>query len=331
MKRRILRKCLCATGMLSVRWKSLPAGLYCFAYHRIGDASRCEFDRGVFSCTVGQFEEQVGELKRHFEIVSLERFLHDLDAGSGFDRRLALLTFDDGYLDNYTVVFPILRAQQVSAAFFLPTAFVGTGRVPWWDEIAWLLRHSARSSIRLPWSGEEVSLQPAELERSIRNALSSLKRTRALTMQAGLDLLRNLSGASILWKPASRLFMNWDEARQMRAAGMEFGSHGHSHEVLSHLSAASQREELGRSKEILEGALRQPIQSLAYPVGGRHSYNHQTCALARSTGYRIALTLLPGRNPIPLRNPFELTRISGENCADLTHLKLRIAFPGIRW
>ncbi len=328
-KRRLLKRALSASGLLTLRWKTLPPGLYCFGYHRIGEAGRCEFDRNVFSCTAGHFEEQVRELQRHFEIITIER-LAGYGAGRGEQgKRFALLTFDDGYVDNYAAAFPVLRAHRAPAVFFLPTAFIGTGRIPWWDEIAWLLRHSGHSVIRLPWNGEEVALEAARLEETIRRVLKSLKRAGAWSMQDGVAALREICGAGA--PDGQRLFLNWDEIREMRAAGMEFGSHGHSHEVLSHLDPAQQKEELGRSKEILEAALGEPVWSLAYPVGGRDAYNGESCRLARAAGYRFAFTLIRGRNAFPLERPLELMRFSAEDCGDLAHLRLRVAFPALGW
>jgi len=51
-----------------------------------------------------------------------------------------LLTFDDGYRDNYDLAFPILRSHGVQGVFFLPTTFIGTDAIAWWDEIANLIQ-----------------------------------------------------------------------------------------------------------------------------------------------------------------------------------------------
>jgi peptidoglycan/xylan/chitin deacetylase (PgdA/CDA1 family) len=53
-----------------------------------------------------------------------------------------LLTFDDGCRDNYDLAFPILRSHGVQGVFFLPTAFIGTDAIAWWDEIANLIQRA---------------------------------------------------------------------------------------------------------------------------------------------------------------------------------------------
>ena len=62
-----------------------------------------------------------------------------------------LITFDDGYRDNYTLAFPILRKHGVQAVFFLPTAFIGTGKLPWWDVIAYIIKHSVKKHIHIEY------------------------------------------------------------------------------------------------------------------------------------------------------------------------------------
>jgi peptidoglycan/xylan/chitin deacetylase (PgdA/CDA1 family) len=61
------------------------------------------------------------------------------------------ITFDDGYIDNYRLAFPILEKHGVQDVFFLPTAFVGTGLLPWWDVIAYVVKGSRNSAIRLEY------------------------------------------------------------------------------------------------------------------------------------------------------------------------------------
>jgi len=62
------------------------------------------------------FEKQLDRLSRKYRIVSLK----DAVSGSGADKLSVALTFDDGYWDNYEIVFPILKKKGLSAVFFLP-------------------------------------------------------------------------------------------------------------------------------------------------------------------------------------------------------------------
>ena len=101
------------------------------AFHRIDD----RYPNDPISCTVNAFRDFCLFFKRHFEIVTLKALLDDLEQGRSISRKLAV-TFDDGYLDNYTSAAPVLSELSIPATFFIATGFIGTDRVPWWDEDA---------------------------------------------------------------------------------------------------------------------------------------------------------------------------------------------------
>lgn len=107
-----------------------------------------------------------------------------------------------------------------------------------------------------------------------------------------------------------RLFLGWEQIRKMRRAGMEFGSHTKSHEILSHLTAEFQRREIVESKAILERELGEPVDALAYPVGGFRSYTPATQAMVRQAGYRMAFIFEPGINRDLVAQRYELRRMS---------------------
>ena len=77
-------------------------------------------------------------------------------------------------------------------------------------------------------------------------------------------------------------FLSWDALRDMRAAGMSIQSHGHRHRYLDDLPAADVRDELQRSKSIIEDRLGAPVTLFA-PPGGRTSPDLPQ--VARALGY----------------------------------------------
>ncbi len=99
------------------------------AFHRVDD----ELEGNAISCTTAEFTEFCLFFRRYFEVVSLEQFLDDLEEGQPLGGKL-VITFDDGYRDNHLTAAPILERLGLPACFFITTGFVGTDKVPWWDE-----------------------------------------------------------------------------------------------------------------------------------------------------------------------------------------------------
>jgi peptidoglycan/xylan/chitin deacetylase (PgdA/CDA1 family) len=302
-----------ATSLLSL----LPDrdSLLVLNYHRVGDPDDDLFDPGVFSATGEDFDEQISNLKRSASLVTLEEALGFAGGVKETGRRCrVLITFDDGYRDNYDVAYPILRSHGVQGVFFLATSMVGSGAVPWWDRIAWLMKTAQRRRFTLHLSGGLGA--PAELGVDIdRNGFrASLQAVlRLYKRQENTDaarfmreLIEEANGEEV--PETERRFLSWDEAREMCRGGMAIGSHTESHAVLGQLTRQRQFEELSGSRAILKEELGVEVDALAYPVGHRDSFSGETKRLAREAGYRGAFSHYGGINLRGTTSPFDIRR-----------------------
>ncbi len=125
------------------------------------------------------------------------------------------------------------------------------------------------------------------------------------------------------------LFLDWNQAREMRSAGMDIGSHTHSHPLLAHLTPLAQEQELAESKAILESELRSTIPSVAYPDGGRTSYNGDTTSIARRLGYRLGFSFIRHINRLPLADPLQIGRLAVSEDINTGSLRSMAYFPGL--
>lgn len=312
-KRELLARGLLWSGATFVL-QQLPAkdSLLVLNYHRIGSPEQDPFDPGVFSATADQFYEQVAYLKRHLSLVTLEEALAFVTGASRDKTRRcrALITFDDGYLDNYQFAFPVLRSHGVQGVFFLVTSIVGSCHVPWWDHIAFVIKsaRNRRFALRHP-AALSVDLDRDGLAKSLQQVLKLYK------MPHNTDparFLSELSEAAHGDQPPETLrrFLDWDEAREMIAAGMAIGSHTHTHPVLSQLQPERQRDELARSRAILRETLGIPADTLAYPVGNVNSFTGDTQQLARELGYAACFSFHGGTNLPGATLPYDVKRVS---------------------
>ncbi|MGC1414305.1 MAG: polysaccharide deacetylase family protein [Candidatus Acidiferrum sp.] len=290
-------------------------------YHRIGNADETLFDSGVFSATAEQFDSQITYLKRRFHMATLEE-VFAMMGGDAPQGTSVLITFDDGYLDNYTLAFPILRSKGVQAVFFLPTAFIGTGKLPWWDIIAYIIKRSVKKHIHLDYP------EPADFDLTRDRAKQvCMQILRVFAQPAVKDtehFLADLERECEVSRPeagAERCFLNWDEVRDMQQQGMAFGSHTHRHEILTKLSPELQLEEVRSSREILERELNRCVDVLAYPVGLKHCFSADTISALQQTGYRAAFSFYGGSNPTRKIRPFDIRRYG---VADQSYARFRL-------
>lgn len=283
--------------------------LVVIAYHRIGRAEETIYDPGVVGLTSEQFEQQLAVLKRYYRIVTLQESLEFIFRPSARFGIGVLLTFDDGYLDNYNVAFPILRAHGVQGTFFLSTSFVGTLRVPWWDQIAFLLSSTKHTNLELSYPRMKLDLS-GDRKSAIRCVLRAYK-SEPIELAPLLSALQRACEVDFPERSSSPLFLNWEQAAEMLAGGMAFGSHGHSHDILAKLSPEQQYEDLARSRAILSEKLNIDVDTLSYPIGGQQSFSANTICAAQRAGYRAAFSFYGSINFRRRKiNPLDIRRMS---------------------
>ena len=274
-------------------YKSRP-GILIFNYHRIGDRFSTRFDRHLFSATMDEFDAQLIYLKKHFDIVSADKLQELISGQTKLKQMHVALTFDDGYLDNYTHAFPVLLANQCTASFFLVPQFVGSASIPWWDEIAYLFRNTKKHQLTLQLPIPITIKLDSNRETAIRIALRNFKRPENVN---SVELLAKLREEAACPLPGvDRRFMNWNEAREMKNAGMSIGSHTQTHPILGQVTPEAQQWELEHSKRVIEENLGSKICSLAYPIGMRGGFDSATEQIARSAGYTMCFSFYGGVN-----------------------------------
>jgi peptidoglycan/xylan/chitin deacetylase (PgdA/CDA1 family) len=314
--------------------EALPraSGILVLNYHRVGDANASPYDPGVFSASAEEFDRQVAYLKRALHLVTLDEVLWLLDHPKSLRRPEVLLTFDDGYRDNYEVAFPILRAHGVQATFFLVTSFVGSQRLPWWDTIAYVVRHSSAPEIVLsyPYSAS-FPLGPSVMQ-SLVGILHMYKSSAVGDPARFIAELSDRCGVVPPETAAGPVFLTWDEAREMVRGGMAIGSHTHSHQLLAKLDPAEQVQELAFSRATLSAQLGVSIRAVAFPVGSVSAFNEHSKAAAREAGYDCAFSYYGGFNRPDRTDRYNLLRESVDAQLSMERFRLRVVMlPRFGW
>ena len=268
-------------------------GVLVVTYHRIGDPAESVFDRSVFSTTEDQFDMQMDFLKRNFDVISP----HDLPVARRSGRgRYVIITFDDGYRDNYDKAFPILKRHRLPATFFIPTGFIDTRELPWWDQITWMIRHS--DSVEIPagrWFRHALSLSGSSREQAISEALQKYKALPGRDTAKFLADLAHVTGhTSLPENLGDDLLMTWNNIRELRLAGMTIGGHSVSHPILARLTSAEQVQEIRGCFERLHEMTGVRPKAFSYPVGKRETFNTVTRAILLSIGFEYAFSFYGG-------------------------------------
>lgn len=321
-----LAEALYRTGLL--RWLRWGAGgrLLVFNYHRIRPDDpefSTPLDEGVYGPRASVFDRQVAWLCRHTRVLS-ESDLLDLLGGASPPRGLSsLITFDDGYADNFELALPILARHGARAIFFIPTGMIEDRKLGWWDAIAYLVKMTTVDKIDLTGKSYPTADRAGLIGR-LYGKMTGEPAASTTGLVARLEEACRVALPDAAFQSAQ--FMTWEQIRELHARGMAVGSHTHSHAVLATLDDEQQRVEMALSKQVLEERLGAPVRTLAYPVGHREHFTRESMKLAADCGYGAAFSFATGGNRWPTMDRYAIARVSAP--ASLALLMAKAQVPG---
>jgi peptidoglycan/xylan/chitin deacetylase (PgdA/CDA1 family) len=272
-------------------------------------------------------------VSRSFDVVGIDDLIA-FRRGARLPKNPLLVTFDDGYRDNYEAALPVLKKHGVRAVFFIATHYMTERRLFWWDRINYVLKRSPRDAVTLSYP-EPATLPLTGHERAraraIRRALRVVKDHHALDLERFLTELAEAAGVSLSREDeraiVDRLLMTWDEVRALRAAGMDVQSHTSTHRVLQTLPDDALDRELRGSREVLEAELREPVRAVSYPVGKPLRLTPHIRTAVRRAGYELGFSNGTGINHAWDTDPLDIRRISLDAGLSFAFFRTMLALP----
>ncbi|HEX2253628.1 MAG TPA: polysaccharide deacetylase family protein [Thermoanaerobaculia bacterium] len=264
-----------------------------FLLHRV--APGAADDRWGLTVDPHEFAALLRRLVASGTLVSLPEALEHLARGGR--ARVTALTFDDGYADLLHHAFPLLAELDAPATVFLATRYVEDGTPFWWEALRWLSSEPRRlPGLAAAW-GLPLAATPEETVDTWCRHFKRLAPARRDALLAGLDcppgVPRALAVAELAHRPRSCLL----------------GCHGHSHTVLTALSAAAVAAELEHSCRRIAAWSGTAPGELAFPNGQPDDFGADHLGPMRAVGLRAALTTVDGLNT-PGADPYRLRRIT---------------------
>jgi peptidoglycan/xylan/chitin deacetylase (PgdA/CDA1 family) len=230
------------------------------------------------------FAELCAFLAQHFEVVSLASVLDGKGTPSSRKPR-CVLTFDDGWQDNYSHALPILKQFAFPATIFLATAMMDSTSTFWVERVRGFASESGnwrelreRISGRIGKAAEKVELR--DVTEYLKHR-SSEQRDKIIA-----EVIGELPQAG-----ASDRMLTWEQVSEMAAAGVAFAGHTHTHPLLPYEPAEKASSELCLSKEKLREHGSDAACGFAYPNG---SWNETVRKQVLDAGYSCAATTQPG-------------------------------------
>lgn len=267
-------------------------------YHRVLpgiDKSAVPVQAGMY-VTPESLRLQLAYLKSKYDVISLQDLVTRLQAGRNISR-CCVITFDDGWQDNYQYAFPLLRELNLPATIFLATGLIGTGKWFWPEELAWCITHACKITTLTLFPAALLDIlnydsrRHGDLEGRIDRIIEIVKEWDPLRREKLVECCTRCR-QSVCKGESERLLLSWDEVREMNDSGLvSFGSHTVSHVLLDQMQGQELHYQLAESMEHLKREISDPVELLAYPNG---NLSPGVVEMLPECGYRAAVTTARG-------------------------------------
>jgi peptidoglycan/xylan/chitin deacetylase (PgdA/CDA1 family) len=302
-------------------------GMRILLYHRVGIVNN---DPQLLTVTPDHFKDQLELLRKNFKVIGLKGAIEAPENISSLDR-VIIITFDDGYADNFYYAKPLLERYELPATIFVTTGQIGTMREFWWDDLAriFLIQPILPQQLNINIQNESyfwkiesdmhLSLMDSGWNVLNQSGLNSrqkvyveiaqaIKKCNYLERKEIMTSIYQWAGLDSIGRQDYRV-MNKDELRRIISDGLiEIGSHTKNHVSLSAIDEELQYKEINESKKYLEDVLSQKITLFSYPFGQKKDYNKTTIEILKRLNFHMACSNFPGR-VYKTTDRFQLPRI----------------------
>lgn len=250
-------------------------------YHRVCPKDEIKSLKEDLAVDPGIFDIQMRSIRDR--VISFEEAVT-----SGFSARDGIvITFDDGYKDNYKYAYPILKKYSLPATVFLSTNNIDRNKLFWWDLLSYIVCNTMAES--LEYLGHPFYFTGKNARMDSFNRLSDLLNAYEFEVESHLERIGELLNVCQIGSP--NILLSWQEVKEMHQNKITFGSHTSNHKRVSmiHDPETLATEILG-SKSLIENVLGVKVDRFAYPYGRETDYDEKGIIQLRRAGYKYCFT-----------------------------------------
>jgi peptidoglycan/xylan/chitin deacetylase (PgdA/CDA1 family) len=222
-----------------------------------------------------------------YEFISLDELYEILKKGKDIKKK-AVITFDDGYKDNYYIAYPLLKKYSVPFTVYITTSFPQKEAILWWYVLEDLILENnyLRLSNGLTFECCNKS-QKEKVFLKVREIIKNFKKENFLS-----SLNQLLNNYKIDWfKKNEELCLTWDEIVELSKDKLvTIGNHTKSHLALNRLNPEELKNEIIEANKILENKISKKVEHFAYPFGSPDVIGKRELDIINRLGFKTATT-----------------------------------------
>lgn len=275
-------------------------------YHYTRNISNSRYP-GIKGLEYSLFREQIEFMKHNFNIVTMEQVIDSAKNGSKLPERALLLTFDDGYLDNYTVAMPVLEEFGAQGSFFISAKTFAEHKILDVNKIHYTLAVADMKALLNDvkkqmdyYRGKEFDypksdelfheygvasrLDTAEtifVKRMLQTVLP--KRVREIIVDNLFEKYVCVPQEQLICE----LYMNEDQIKTLKRHGMYIGVHGYDHYWLTNLPKDQMEADINKALNVMDHFIDKKCWAMNYPYG---DYNREVADCVKDKGACVGFT-----------------------------------------
>jgi peptidoglycan/xylan/chitin deacetylase (PgdA/CDA1 family) len=236
------------------------------------------------------FEQQIKYFKQNFDIVSVKEAFELRNKKNDLKTKYLAISFDDGYLNNYTTMWPIIEQFKVPVTIFVcGSNLLAVDRPYLWPEFA---ENFIKNNRNLSFKFKSYNFEKLIDQSTNLDFFNWIKRQSFATRNEIFEFIEDR------YKVSEKIYQTPKDVWQLMSPSqlieisksplIEIGAHGHHHLNLSELAIKEVQSDLYHAKNTIQDLLGKNIDMLAYPDG---SYNESVIEIARHLGYKYQLAV----------------------------------------
>ena len=270
LKNKIIKPLLVHSGSLHLVSELFSPTALILCYHSVSD-QRMEQSAVIapeITVDASRFEQQINILRKEYLPITLDNLADSLKHGTKLPRRGVIVTFDDGFADNYHIAAPIMEKYDIRGAIYLAVDAVRRQELPWYCRLHYLLYQAVENELLFtdPESGRGWHC----VQTDARNDAERFYAQSCVVLDGEqqrqrIEQIESYFGYKLDLSKPSPGMMSFEQAKELRRRGHIIGSHTLSHGTAGLLTAEQLHREIGGTHQILEQELGGPIQHFSYP------------------------------------------------------------------
>ncbi|MGB0496126.1 MAG: polysaccharide deacetylase family protein [Kangiellaceae bacterium] len=244
--------------------------------------------------SVSEVESAIKELRKRFSIISMDEAISQIKSGNIL-KESVVLTFDDGFKDNFKYLLPVLQKHQVPATYYINSSVIETKRNLWFQSVINYFFAIKEDKVKIEVSDTEYDLSTPQKRYSAAFDFMQYLQTN-YKPQEFHQVIESIAGDKAL-PHESDYHLNWNELKLLADDPLiTIGAHSFNHYPLGYCDEELSKFEIEKSVTDLEDKLDIKINHFSYPRGHVEDFNDWHIRVLKELGISSAVTTIRGVN-----------------------------------